>query len=414
MTEGPGATRCAQRLKTVVRYKIIKGRILSHPNHNFHNGIIMEIISIGKEVFLIYKDGNDEVCMRLHFGMNGTLNVEKDGVKSSYSAPWRKNMECSVLLNLSNNSTGAIATVKSYSTTVSFVSPTTPRNKYIKNSKLDVCSPKFKCEAVVDGLHTMKNASNVVISDALLNQEYFPGVGNIIKIESLHRAKMHPLRPVSSLSKRELETVVMFCRNFSMLWLKNGRTPNKLVYNLSICGTCHKPSISMQKIGGSLPRVTFWCQLCQPLTPGISVAQSPNTISAANITPTKRSHSDIASSSTSSSSSTAAAAKKSTIYCPQHGPSCIILRRVKKQSTNQHRVFYACKQSSCQFFTWADAHFPKCRCKSKAVLRISKTASSGGKWFFSCCKEKQGCGFFLWANYDSHLAIFGNKLTPLL
>jgi formamidopyrimidine-DNA glycosylase len=43
-----------------------------------------------------------------------------------------------------------------------------------------------------------------MIADVVLDQDKFPGVGNIIKIEGLHRAGVHPRRIVSTLSLDEL------------------------------------------------------------------------------------------------------------------------------------------------------------------------------------------------------------------
>ena len=47
-----------------------------------------------------------------------------------------------------------------------------------------------------------------MISDAILEDDRFPGDGNIIKIEGLHRSQVHPKRIVSTLTRDELEAVV--------------------------------------------------------------------------------------------------------------------------------------------------------------------------------------------------------------
>jgi formamidopyrimidine-DNA glycosylase len=47
-----------------------------------------------------------------------------------------------------------------------------------------------------------------------------PGVGNIIKQESLHRAGMNPLRKVGDFSEDEIARLVDILRWFSMEWLK--------------------------------------------------------------------------------------------------------------------------------------------------------------------------------------------------
>ena len=119
--------------------------------------------------------------------------------------------------------------------------------------------------------------------------------------------------------------------------------------------------------------------------------------------------------------------------CPQHGSKRLLLRRVRnKSSPNLHRLFRTCGVRGCQYFCWADSHFPKCKCRpcgsgsTKAVLKVSKTERTGGQWFLSCAissssgnsggtgrpKNSKGCSFFQWATPEQ-LAPISNDLSPL-
>ncbi|NXI95697.1 NEIL3 Endonuclease, partial [Psophia crepitans] len=87
--------------------------------------------------------------------------------------------------------------------------------------------------------------------------------------------------------------------------------------------------------------------------------------------------------------------------CSKHSRLCS-LRVVRKDGENKGRQFYTCplpRETRCDYFQWADLHFPFCnhgkRCVMKTVLKIGP---NNGKNFFVCPfgKEKQ-CGFFQWA-----------------
>ncbi|NWW98060.1 NEIL3 Endonuclease, partial [Caloenas nicobarica] len=87
--------------------------------------------------------------------------------------------------------------------------------------------------------------------------------------------------------------------------------------------------------------------------------------------------------------------------CSEHSCLCS-LRVVRKDGENKGRQFYACplpRETRCDYFQWADLHFPFCnhgkRCVMKTVLKIGP---NNGKNFFVCPLEKEKqCGFFQWA-----------------
>ena len=187
--------------------------------------------------------------------------------------------------------------------------------------------------------------------------------------------------------------------------------------------------MKMQKIGGAgsegsnnqsmnghafMSRVTFWCTVCQPLR--VSGGNNPTVVarsSQSNALPFG-SRDDLVNSS-------AAANNRLSPGCPQHGLRSTKLCRVRKGNQNMLRIFFTCKNRSCQYFHWADGKFPNCRCGKKAALRVSKTERSGGRWFLCCASGdrsakgsgSKGCGHFEWAN-DEHIGQLRSLLTPLL
>ena len=168
----------------------------------------------------------------------------------------------------------------------------------------------------------------------------------------------------------------------------------------------HSDDDDIKKDSGYLSRVTFWCTFCQPFQPN---HESSNSQSSQNgnetnqgIVVDRQRNNDSFSSRLSS--------------CPKHGNQHVILRRVRAQnSPNFSRIFRLCKKKDCEFFAWADMHFPSCHCNTRTVMKVSKTEKSGGKWFFCCrsSKANQGCGYFQWVN-SQQLQCIGAGLTPLL
>jgi endonuclease-8 len=106
-----------------------------------------------------------------------------------------------------------------------------------------------------------------IISDSLLNQEIFSGVGNIIKSESLFRAKLHPRNKVGKIPPTALKLLLKETRKYSFDFLKRKKegTLQKhwQVYSKKICPHC---DIQLHKeILGKSKRRTFFCNNCQVL-----------------------------------------------------------------------------------------------------------------------------------------------------
>ncbi|KAL7542785.1 hypothetical protein ACHAXR_012092 [Thalassiosira sp. AJA248-18] len=462
MVEGPGCTRNGRKVQVVVGKTLvdtgpwagagsnISGTSSSHeclapqtlPHHlagELASYTLEQAFSLGKELFLIFTgappDGlhdasYTDVALRLHFGMNGSLTTRK--VKSndvqkkpSGIAPWKQKNDPSLRLYFVDSASSYVI-VEAWDTTVTFpVSAMNSRTKLMDLTSRDACSALFNAQDVFTSIR--ESGKNLIISDALLNQCLFPGVGNIIKIESLHRAKIDPRRIVSSLTDAELRRLIRHSRAFSMNWLKSGRAGSKLVYNQTACGTCQGMTVKMQKIGGAssddsgngsgnghayMSRVTFWCTVCQPnVIAEDARSTQPSSDSTTNTIGTEK-----------ATNNTATTTNAPQAQCPQHGRKSMKLCRVRKGNQNTLRIFFTCKCKGCQYFQWADSQFPPCRCGKKAILRVSKTERSGGRWFLCCASGgdksskgsgSNGCGHFEWAK-DDQLAPLRSLITPLL
>lgn len=106
-----------------------------------------------------------------------------------------------------------------------------------------------------------------LVCDALLDQDIFAGVGNIIKNEVLFRIGVHPLSTVGALPATSLEELIVQARQYSFEFLawKKAFVLKKhwLVHTKAICPRCQIPLIRRHL--GKTHRRSFFCEKCQKL-----------------------------------------------------------------------------------------------------------------------------------------------------
>lgn len=111
----------------------------------------------------------------------------------------------------------------------------------------------------------LKAIPETLVTDALLDQTIFSGVGNIIKNEVLYRIKIHPKTKVGSLPAKQLNALVKEARNYSFDFLKWKKeyTLKKhwLVHTKKTCSRDGDKII--KEYLGKTQRRTFFCNSCQ-------------------------------------------------------------------------------------------------------------------------------------------------------
>jgi endonuclease-8 len=111
----------------------------------------------------------------------------------------------------------------------------------------------------------LKTIPKTMICDALLDQQIFSGVGNIIKNEVLYRVKLHPENIIKNIPALRLSAVIKEARNYSFDFLKWKKefTLKKhwLAHTKKTCLRCNLPII--KKYCGKTKRRTFFCSGCQ-------------------------------------------------------------------------------------------------------------------------------------------------------
>lgn len=81
----------------------------------------------------------------------------------------------------------------------------------------DIMSDQWDPAKALDSLQTKPTT---MIGDALLDQNLFSGVGNIIKNEALYRSKVHPESQIGAIPTARLKTVIKEARDYSFDFLK--------------------------------------------------------------------------------------------------------------------------------------------------------------------------------------------------
>lgn len=106
-----------------------------------------------------------------------------------------------------------------------------------------------------------------MICDALLEQNIFSGVGNIIKNEVLYRCKIHPESLVGKIPKKDIQSVIdeSVIYSFQFLeWKKNYELKKHwLAHTKKTCVRCNLPLV--KKYTGTKKRRSFFCTNCQKL-----------------------------------------------------------------------------------------------------------------------------------------------------
>ena len=113
----------------------------------------------------------------------------------------------------------------------------------------------------------LKKTPDKLACDALLEQDIFSGVGNIIKNEVLYRIKVHPESPVGKLPAAKLremaDEAVIYSFQFLEWKKKYELKKHWLAHTKKTCKRCDLPII--KEVTGVKKRRSFFCTNCQKL-----------------------------------------------------------------------------------------------------------------------------------------------------
>ena len=201
---------------------------------------IIDIRSWGKQLFIYF----DDWIIRIHLLMFGSYSVDEN------TKPKRS---LRLALEASKH------TLYFYTCSVRLL-PVGSDKDY--DWAADVLSDKWDPK---NARKKLKASADMNVCDALLDQQIFSGVGNIIKNEVLYRIKVHPENRIKDLPPIKLSALINEARNYSFDFLKWKKefTLKKhwLAHTKKKCLRCDLPII--KKYLGKTNRRTFFCNGCQ-------------------------------------------------------------------------------------------------------------------------------------------------------
>ena len=199
---------------------------------------IIDFRTWGKHFLICFKG----VTLRIHFLLFGKYTInEKKPVPARLSLEFSK------------------GEINFYNCSVKFINE--PLDE-VYDFTADVMNDDWDVKAAKKKL---KEKPDMLVCDALLDQQIFSGVGNIIKNEVLYRIKVHPETLVGNLPLKKLNELIKEARvySFDFLEWKKEYTLRKhwLAHTKKTCSRDGNPII--KKYLGKTNRRTFYCEACQ-------------------------------------------------------------------------------------------------------------------------------------------------------
>lgn len=113
----------------------------------------------------------------------------------------------------------------------------------------------------------LKDKPKILACDALLEQDIFSGVGNIIKNEVLYRVFIHPKSEIGKIPKSKIDNMILEAQRYSfefLEWKKKFELKKHwLAHTKKTCLRCNLPLV--KEYTGVKKRRSFFCNNCQKL-----------------------------------------------------------------------------------------------------------------------------------------------------
>ena len=193
MSEGPTIVLLKEEVKQFTGKKIIT--ISGNSKIEQKRMLDLEVISFrswGKHFLICFED----FTLRVHFLMYG-----------SYAINFKKDRQARL------NLTFATGEINLYSCSIIYLEGDI---NTLYDWSADVMDNEWNQTKAIEKL---KEVPNELICDALLEQDIFSGVGNIIKNEVLYRVGIHPDSIVEKIPALKLEKLIEEARNYSFQFL---------------------------------------------------------------------------------------------------------------------------------------------------------------------------------------------------
>ncbi len=243
MPEGPSIILMKESLQPFINRQVkeVSGNAKFN-KEPFIGQRLLEIRTFGKQTYLVF----EKAAIRIHLLMFGSYSIDEQTKPDKslrlaliFSEGGMYFYTCSVKL-----------------VEIGFLSAI--------DWEADVMSSQWNPEKAQQKLETNPK---MMVCDALMDQNIFSGVGNIIKNEVLFRTGVQPESPVGNLPAKKRKELIAEARNYSFDFLEWKRAfvlkKHWLVHTKSICPKCGQKLIKKQTGVGK--RRSFYCEKDQKL-----------------------------------------------------------------------------------------------------------------------------------------------------
>ena len=242
MPEGPSIDILKEAVQVFKGKKVLSatGNLKTFDLSLIQGKKLIDFKSWGKHFLICFKD----LTIRVHFLMFGSYTINE-----------RKDRDPRLSLSFANGE------INFYSCAIRLLEAP-PDDIY--DWTADVMNEHWDEKAAI---RKLKKMPETLVCDALLDQNIFAGVGNIIKNEVLFRIKVHPQSKVGKLPPRKLKELVTEAVNYSfdfLEWKKEYTLrAHWLAHNKKTCPRDNIPYV--KDYLGKTNRRTFYCPVCQKL-----------------------------------------------------------------------------------------------------------------------------------------------------
>jgi endonuclease-8 len=238
--EGPDIVLLKEKIKDFKGKKILHARGYATLDHKkiLHRKVVA-IKTWGKQLLLCLGESR---TLKIHFGLFGIYRINDP----------KKEVDASLSLRFTNGR---------FDCYIAHPKLIEKNLDEIYDWRLDQFSGKYSLKKVKHVL--VQQPKEKQIGDLLLNPDIFAGVGNIIRNESLYRAKLHPESKLGSIPSGILTALVRQTHDYSKAYLEASRKKELRktwkVYNQTKCPCGHKIK---KKRTGKTKRNSFICDRC--------------------------------------------------------------------------------------------------------------------------------------------------------
>lgn len=239
MPEGPSIIILKEAVQPFLKKKItaVSGNTKIEKERMLNKKVVA-FRSWGKQFFICF----DGFSLRIHFLLFGSYLVNEE-----------KEAKPRLRLDFKNGF------INLYSCSIKFIEENLDD---IYDEEVDVMSEKWNPDKAKSYLLAHPE---MLVTDALLDQNVFSGSGNIIKNEVLFRTSIHPKNKIGDLPAKKLAEMIAETRNYAFDFLKWKKQfvlrKHWLAHTKQTCVNCGGP-ITKEYLGKTKRR-TFYCNNCQ-------------------------------------------------------------------------------------------------------------------------------------------------------